>query len=307
LGQNAAAAILRWGTEAQRERFLLPISHQKEYWVQLFSEPGAGSDLAGLATRAVRDGDQWIVNGQKVWSSYGHIADYGLLVARTDPDVPKHQGLTVFLLNMRQPGVTVRPLRHITGEAHFNEVFFDNAVIPDTERLGELGQGWSMVSSLLAFERGGGGGGATSGDVGRNVVGLQKHYGHIADPQMRQRLAEAYCRERIGGWIRMRIDANRKAGLPPGHEKSIQKLFHSEHMQDLQNLSIDLEGLRGIAREPGDKWAESAVYAFLFSRSLTIAGGTSEIQRNIIGEKVLGLPREPAVDRDIPWRETRRS
>jgi alkylation response protein AidB-like acyl-CoA dehydrogenase len=310
LGLNVSHALLRWGTEEQKDRFLPPILKQREIWVQLFSEPGAGSDLAGLSTRAVRDGDVWVVNGQKVWSSHAHRAHWGFLLARTDPDVPKHQGLSVFFLDMRTPGITIRPLKQMTGEAFFNEVFFDNVVVPDAMRFGELGQGWQIASNLLSFERGAGAGGGSAPPgmaVGRSVEALMRHYGHVSDPVLRQRLALAYTRDRIIHWTRMRIEAQRQAGRPPGHEASILKLYGSQSAQELQNLSLDLEGLNGLAHDPEDRWAVSSLYGFLRIRSATIAGGTSELQRNILGERVLGLPREPAVDRDIPWRDIRRS
>jgi alkylation response protein AidB-like acyl-CoA dehydrogenase len=310
LGINVSQALLRWGTDAQRRRYLPPIAHQREIWVQLFSEPGAGSDLAGLSTRAVRDGDQWVVNGQKVWSSWAHKAHFGLLLARTDPDVPKHQGLSVFLLDMATPGVTVRPLRQMTGEAFFNEVFFDDVVCSDEQRLGGLGDGWRMASSLLTYERGagvGGGASAPSMHVGRTVDALVRHYAPISDATLRHRLAVAYTRDQIEHWTRMRIEAQRRAGRTPGQEYSILKLFHSETVQALQTLSLDLEGLYGVAHVSDDRWAATTQYGFLRARSQTIAGGTSEIQRNILGEKVLGLPREPAVDRDVPWSQVLRS
>jgi alkylation response protein AidB-like acyl-CoA dehydrogenase len=310
LGINVSQALLRWGTDAQRARYLPPIARQREIWVQLFSEPGAGSDLAGLSTRAVRDGDVWAVNGQKVWSSWAHKAQMGLLLARTDPDVPKHQGLTLFLLDMSTPGITVRPLRQMTGEAFFNEVFFDDVACPDGQRLGGLGEGWRLASSLLTFERGagvGGGASAPSMHVGRTVEALLRHYPHVADPVLRQRLATAYTRDKIEHWTRMRIEAGRRAGRPPGNEYSVLKLFHSETVQALQTLSLDLEGLNGTAHAPDDRWASTTQYGFLRARSQTIAGGTSEIQRNILGEKVLGLPKEPAVDRDVPWSQVLRS
>jgi len=310
LGINVSQALLRWGTDAQRRRYLPPIAHQREIWVQLFSEPGAGSDLAGLSTRAVRDGDQWVVNGQKVWSSWAHKAHFGLLLARTDPDVPKHQGLSVFLLDMSTPGVTVRPLRQMTGEAFFNEVFFDDVVCPDEQRLGALGDGWRMASSLLTYERGagvGGGASAPSMHVGRTIDALVRHYAPIADSTLRHRVAVAYTRDKIEHWTRMRIEAQRRAGRTPGQEYSILKLFHSETVQALQTLSLDLEGLNAVAHGSDDRWAATTQYGFLRARSQTIAGGTSEIQRNILGEKVLGLPREPAVDRDVPWSQVLRS
>ncbi len=310
LGVNVAQALLTWGTDEQRGRFLEPIAKQREIWVQLFSEPGAGSDLAGLSTRAVRDGDQWIVNGQKVWSSHAHRAHWGFLLARTDIEVPKHQGLSVFLIPMHQPGITVRPLRQMTGEAFFNEVFFDDAVCAADMQVGELGQGWSIASALLTFERGSGAGGGSAHPgtaVGRSVEALRRHYGHISDPCLRQRLATAYSRDKITQWTRLRIEAGRRAGRRPGPEASILKLFNSESAQALQNLSIDLEGLNALAHQPDDRWATSSLYAFLRIRSATIAGGSSEMQRNILGERALGLPREPAVDRDIPWKDVRRS
>jgi alkylation response protein AidB-like acyl-CoA dehydrogenase len=310
LGINVSQALLRWGTDAQRRRFLPPIATQREIWVQLFSEPGAGSDLAGLSTRAVRDGDQWIVNGQKVWSSWAHKAHHGFLLARTDPDVPKHQGLSVFLLDMSTPGITIRPLRQMTGEAFFNEVFFDGVVCPDEMRMGELGQGWRMASSLLTYERGagvGGGSAAPSMHVGRSVDALIRHYGPVHQPMLRERLVVAYTRDKIAHWTRMRIEAQRHAGRPPGQESSILKLFASDSSQALQTLSLDLEGLNGVAHGDDDRWAETSQYGFLRVRSATIAGGTSEIQRNILGEKVLGLPKEPAADRNIPWSQVLRS
>ncbi len=308
LGKNVAHALLRWGSEEQRQRFLEPILKQREIWVQLFSEPGAGSDLAGLSTRAVHDGDTWVVNGQKVWSSFAEEAQWGFLLARTDPDVPKHQGLSVFLVDMRTPGVTVRPLRQMTGEAFFNEVFLDDVVIPDAMRLGPLGDGWKIASSLLSFERSAGvGSGAAGSTVGRTAEALIRRYSPVADPILRQRLARAYSSEQIIRWTRLRIESQRKAGRAPGHEASILKLYGTRNAQTLQNLSLDLEGMRAIGREADDEWAASTVYGFLRIRSATISGGTSEVQRNIIGEKVLGLPREPAVDRDVPWRDIRRS
>ncbi len=310
LGMNVAQALLHWGTEAQRARFLEPIAKQQEIWVQLFSEPGAGSDLAGLSTRAVRDGDQWLVNGQKVWSSHAHRAQWGFLLARTNIEVPKHQGLSIFFIRMDQPGVTVRPLRQITGEAFFNEVFFDDAECEDEMRMGELGQGWAIASALLTYERGAGAGGGSAHPgmaVGRSVEALRRHYGRVSDPALRQRLVTAYSRDRITAWTRMRIEAQRRAGRAAGPEASILKLYNSESAQALQNLSLDMEGLNGLAHAPDDKWAAASVYSFLRIRSATIAGGSSELQRNILGERALGLPREPAVDRDLPWKDIRRS
>lgn len=310
LGNNVAHALLRWGTDELKRRFLPGILDQTEIWVQLFSEPGAGSDLAGLSTLAVRDGDVWVVNGQKVWSSHAHRAHFGFLLCRTDPDVPKRQGLSVFLLDMKTPGITVRPLTQITGEAFFNEVFFDDVVCPDAMRLGSLGQGWQFASQLLTFERGAGVGGGSAppgAEVGRSVDALVRHYGPPDDPILTNRLATAYMRQKIMVWSRQRLEENRKAGRASGHEASILKLFNSESAQALQDLSLDLGGLGAAAYEPGDRWATASAYAYLRVRSQTIAGGTSEIQRTILGERVLGLPREPSADHEVPWRQIRRS
>ncbi len=310
LGINVAQALLQWGTEAQRLRYLPEIAHQRETWVQLFSEPGAGSDLAGLATRAVRDGDTWIITGQKVWSSHAERSQWGILLARTDPDVAKHRGISVFLLDMAQPGIEVRPLRQLTGESFFNEVFLDEAQCPDHQRLGELGEGWSIASQLLTFERGAGGNSGSSKPgmgIGRSVEALCTHYAPVGDPILRSRLAQAFILDRVGQWTRLRADAERKAGRDAARPSVILKLLRTEASQALQTLSLDLEGMNGVAPGPSDRWAATSAYGFLRTRSATISGGSSEIQRNIIGEKVLGLPREPAVDLDVPWRNVRRS
>jgi len=310
LGNNVSQALLRWGTEEQRLRFLPGIAHQREIWVQLFSEPGAGSDLAGLSTRAVRDGDIWVVNGQKVWSSWAHDANFGILLARTDTELPKHQGISIFIVDMSTPGVTVRPLRQMTGEAFFNEVFLDDVVVLDSLRIGELGDGWRIASGLLTYERSaviGGGSAAPSMGVGRTIDALIRHYAPVHDPILRQRIAYMYSRDRIAGWIRRRQEAQRRAGRPSGYESSTLKLFHSQSNQALQTLSLDLEGMNGIAFASDDGWSATTAYGFLRVRSATIAGGTSEIQRNIIGEKVLGLPKEPSTDSKIPWSQVPRS
>ena len=303
---HAGAAIIEWGTDEQKARFLRPIARHEEVWCQLFSEPGAGSDVAGLSTRAVRDGDTWIVNGQKVWTSLGHIAAFGLLLARTDPDVPKHRGITAFILPMRQPGVTVRPLHHLTGDAEFNEVFLDDARIDDSLRLGEIDDGWRVAVSVLNGERqrlSGAGASLPGTMTGRSVEALIKRHAPVADAVFRQRLAQAYIDERVLALTNQRAAARRKAGSG-GAEGSVTKLFHSQHIQRMQILACDLEGPAIQAWEEGDRYRKNTVWAFLWSRSRTIAGGTSEVQRNILGERVLGLPKEPSVDRDIPWSET---
>ena len=306
----AGPAILRWGTDEQKHRFVPAIARYEDIWCQLFSEPGAGSDLAGLATRAERDGDAWSVRGQKVWTSLGDIARYGLLLARTDPHVPKHKGITAFVIPMAHPGVTVRPLRQITGDAEFCEVFFDDARIDDSMRLGPVNEGWRVAISVLMNERQsiGGTDGALPGTVtGRSVMALIERHAPVVDPALRQRLAQAYIEDRLVTLTRQRAAARRRAGQAPGPEASISKLFFSEHTQRLQNLAVDLEGTAGQAWPDGDRWLQNTVWSFLRVRSKTIAGGTSEVQRNILGERVLGLPKEPELDRAVAWSEVRRS
>jgi alkylation response protein AidB-like acyl-CoA dehydrogenase len=306
----AGPAILKWGSEEHKQRFLRPIARHQEIWCQLFSEPGSGSDLAGLATRAARDGDQWQINGQKVWTSLGDLAAFGILLARTDPSVPKHEGITAFLMPMHEPGVTVRPLVQITGDSEFSEVWFDDARVDDSMRIGEVGEGWRVAVSVLSNERQAvaGSGAALPGTVtGRSVAGLIKRHAPIADPSLRQRMVQAYIEDKLVSYTNQRAAARRRAGQPPGPEASITKLFFSEHTQRLQNLALDLEGPSCQAWPDGDRWLQNTAWSFLRVRSKTIAGGTSEIQRNILGERVLGLPKEPELDRTIPWAEVRRS
>jgi alkylation response protein AidB-like acyl-CoA dehydrogenase len=306
----AGPAILRWGTDEQKARFLRPIARHEEIWCQLFSEPGAGSDLASLSTRAVRDGDSWVVDGQKVWTSMGDIASFGLLLARTDPDVPKHRGITAFLMPMHQPGVTVRPLKQMTGDAEFCEVFFDDARVDEAMMLGDEGEGWRVAVSVLLGERQAvsGSGAALPGTVtGRSIPALIRRHAPITDPVLRQRMVQAFIEDKLTSLTNQRAAARRRAGQPPGPEGSITKLFFSEHTKRLSELVIDLEGPAAQAWTDGDRWPTGNNWAFLRGQSKTIGGGTSEIQRNILGERVLGLPKEQEVDRDVPWSEVRRT
>jgi alkylation response protein AidB-like acyl-CoA dehydrogenase len=298
-------AILQWGDDAMKERYLRPIARHQEIWCQLFSEPGAGSDLAGLSTRAVRDGDQWIVNGQKVWTSLGDRAAFGILLARTDPDVPKHKGISVFLIPMHQPGMTIRPLRQITGDAEFSEVFLDGAIAEDALRLGDVNDGWRVTLSILMHERSAMAGPSSS--IGRSVTALIRRHAPVADASLRKRLIDLYMEDRLIALTNQRAAARRRAGHPPGPEGSTAKLFSSEHVQRLQTLAVDLEGPSGQAWDDDDRWLRNTAWSLLRVRSRTIAGGSSEIQRNILGERVLGLPKEPDVDRAIPWSQVRRS
>ena len=328
LGLNLCApALFAHGSEEQRLRFLPPIVRNQERWCQLFSEPGAGSDLASLATRAERDGDEWIVNGQKVWTTWAHQSEYAVLLARTDASLPKRRGITYFLLHLDQPGVDVRPLRHITGEADFNEVFLDGARIPDSQRVGDVGDGWRVANATLSSERQMVAG-AGSGGVDRiGGSGVEYSIELIAarrlggDPIVRQRVAGLLSEERIRGWTNERARAGRASGRAPGPESSIGKVQSGEVNQRLQLLATDLLGADAsawvadegigieVARDAAsyDASLPHEVRGMLRSRANTIEGGTSEVNRNIVGERVLGLPREPDPWKDAPWGEVPRS
>jgi alkylation response protein AidB-like acyl-CoA dehydrogenase len=323
LGLNLAApALFEHGTHEQRLRYLPPIVSNQEVWCQLFSEPGAGSDLASLATRAERDGDQWRVTGQKVWTTWAHLADFGVLLARTDPDLPKRKGITYFLIDMHQPGVEVRPLRHIGGEVDFNEVFLDGAVVPDTQRVGEVGQGWKIARATLSGERqmvsGSGSGGVDriGGSGTRRLVRLARErsarglpYGWD-DRDTRHRLVRLWCEEQIRQWTNDRVRSGLKAGLPPGPESSIGKVHGSELNQRVQEAAARMLGPAATAWEGDpDDYAGSMppeVRGMLRSRANTIEGGTSEVNKNILAERVLGLPKEPDPWEGRPWREVPR-
>ena len=326
---NAAAAIIAYGTEEQKRRFLPPIVRNEEVWCQLFSEPGAGSDIASLACKAERDGDEWLVSGQKVWTTWGFAAHYGVLIARTDPDVPKRKGITYFLVDMHQPGVDVRELRHITGEVDFCEVFLDGARVPDFNRLGDVGDGWRVANATLSGERqmvaGAGSGGVDrigGSGVSRLIrlareISAQGREGGWDDPKVRNDLMKLYSEERIRSYTNQRVRAMLKSGRPPGPESSIGKVHGASLNMRVQLMATDLLGAHATAWESehaGEAgpvaYAESLPYevqGMLRSRANSIEGGTTEVNKNILGERVLGLPREPDPYRDAAWKDTPRS
>ncbi|HEY8218144.1 MAG TPA: acyl-CoA dehydrogenase family protein [Acidimicrobiia bacterium] len=294
--------ILTHGTEEQKLRHIPALLKGEAVWCQLFSEPGAGSDLAGLTTRAVRDGEEWVVDGQKVWNSFAHVADWGILLARTDWDVPKHRGITYFLVDMTTPGVEARPLRQITGVAHFNETFLDGVRIPADCVLGEVNGGWGVAQTTLMAERmliGGGG----MGLGWRDYLALAKHHGRTDDPLVRQRLAELYTRFEILKWLGERARAAAKSGNPTGPESSVAKLAISDHVAKNGDLVLALEGAHGML------YAEDAFehgfwqQMFLGQWGIRIGGGTEQVQRNILGERVLGLPPEARPDKTDVFRD----
>jgi alkylation response protein AidB-like acyl-CoA dehydrogenase len=295
----AGPTMLAWGTEEQQLRFLPAMLRGDEIWCQLFSEPGAGSDLAGLRTRAERDGDEWIVNGQKVWTSGAHHSDWGLLLARTEVDVPKHRGITAFLLDMRTPGIDVRPLRQITGVAHFNEVFFTDVRIPDDCRLGPTNEGWRVANTMLANERALIGGGGRLG--WRDLAQLAQRTGAAHDPVLRQQLAQAYTRLQVIKWLGWRARSRKDGGLGP--EASVLKLAASRRQELDGSLVVAMQGADGMLY---DRDAVNNGYwqqMFLSQWSSRLGGGTEQIQRNVIGDRVLGLPADVRVDKELPFRD----
>ncbi len=310
----AGPTIVTDGDDAIKQRLLRRAFTGEDAWCQLFSEPGAGSDLAGLATRAVRDGDEWVISGQKVWNTLAHIADRGMLVTRTDPEAPKHKGLTYFALDMHAPGVEVRPLRQITGEAEFNEVYMTEVRVPDADRIGDVGEGWRVSMTTLMNERTsiGGGGGAPPRGSGAIAEAVRIWTDEVADkhPATRDRLVQLWIEAEALRLTNIRAGQNRKAGNP-GPEGSIAKLKFAEVNMAIYELCVDLLGADGLVGYDYEmRRAESLGLTgppgtsrkmFLRARANSIEGGTSEIQRNILGERVLGLPGEPRVDKDVPW------
>jgi alkylation response protein AidB-like acyl-CoA dehydrogenase len=316
----AAPTIAVHGTDAQRSRYLRPMFTTEELWCQLFSEPGAGSDLAGLATRAVQEGDTWVVNGQKVWTSLAHHAQLAMLVARTDPDVPKHRGLTYFIVDMTAPGVEVRPLRQMTGEAEFNEVYLTDVHLSDEARVGEPGSGWRVAMTTLANER-----------QTWSVPDLPREGGPIGqavkvwreagwdDPVRRDELLQLWVRAEVYRLNSIR-GAQGAADGTPGPEGSIGKMVSAELYKEITSFTVELLGADGLLYSGYDEaparrlsaddspWANpDAQRAFLRSRANSIEAGSTEINKNIVAERVLGLPGDIKVDRDRPWRELKRS
>jgi alkylation response protein AidB-like acyl-CoA dehydrogenase len=309
----AGPTLIEHGAPEQKERYLRKILTGEEIWCQLFSEPGSGSDLASLGTRAVRDGDEWVVNGQKVWTSIAQLSQFGMLVARTDPDKPKHEGLTYFICDMRTPGVEIRPLVQLTGSAEFNEVYFTDVRIPDANRVGDVGDGWRVSRTTLMNER------VTLSGVSLDNVaftgGVRRDPWETfldaipdrSDLMTRQAIAQFYIEQQVKEITSFRAAAKRQRGDQPGPEGSISKVFNAEFNQRRSSWLVNQRGASGIAWEPDDGEAQAKAHAFLRARANTIEGGTSEILRNMIGERVLGLPREPEPDKDLAWKDSLRS
>ena len=292
----AAPTLMAWGTDEQKQRFLNPIRRGEMVFAQLFSEPNAGSDLAGLQTRAVQDGDEFVVNGQKVWNSYAHLADWGILLARTDSDVPKHQGLTYFFVEMDTEGLDPRPLRQMTGGAEFNETFFDDVRIPAENVIGGVNNGWAVAQTTLNSERAAVGAQSSAVDV-KSLMDLARRQDQAGDPAVRQALASAWIRSEVLRYLGMRVYTALSQGTEIGPEASIMKILTGDHIRDTSQAAMELLGPEGMLSD--DSWVSLMVSHFAHK----IGGGTPEIQRNVIGERILGLPREPRADKGIPFRE----
>jgi alkylation response protein AidB-like acyl-CoA dehydrogenase len=309
--------IAAHGTPEQQQRFLRPAFTAEEIWCQLFSEPGAGSDVASASTRAVRDGDLWVVDGQKVWTSLGHLAAFGLLLARTDPDVPKHKGMTCFLVDMHAPGIEVRPLRQLTGDTEFNEVYFDGVRVDDSMRVGGIGDGWRVAVTTLMNERVAIGGMTPPSGTGP-IADALACWADNPDRQngvRRDQLLALWVDSEVIRLTNLRAAAMRHVG-GPGPEGSIIKLAQCQFLQRCYNFCVDILGPAGALFESGYEprppeeamlWITDTTRSFLRARASTIEGGTSEIMRNILGERVLGLPGDVRVDRDVAWRDVPRS
>ncbi len=306
----AGPTIVYGGNEAQKERYLFPLLSGEEIWCQLFSEPGAGSDLANLSTRAVRDGDDYVINGQKVWTSLAHFSQLGILLARTDPDAPKHLGVSYFICPMDAPGIEIRPIKEMTGVSMFNEVFFDDVRIPAANLVGEEGRGWEFAKVTLANERvslSGEGALWGRGPTANDLVDLVRAQGGVDDANLRQKLAEIYIEGELLGIVRMRTLMTKLRGEQPGPEASVRKAISDEHGQHIMDLAKELAGTAGLLAEVGPLGADPGEwgYGFLYARALTVGGGTSEVQRNIIAERVLGLPHDVDVEAGKTWAAAR--
>ncbi len=298
--------LLAHGTDEQKARHLPAMLRGDEVWCQLFSEPEAGSDLANLATRAVLDGDEWVVSGQKVWTSTAERAEWGILLARTDLDAPKHRGITYLLVDMASPGIEIRPLRQMTGDAHFSEVFLDEVRVPSGNVVGAVGEGWKVAQTTLASERTAIAGGSGGADP-PGLAALARAFGRADDPLVRQAVVEAHLQGELLRFLRLRAQTALSKGTRPGAETSVMKLVYARFMQHMTTAAIHVQGptgmLAGAELPAGGVWTTK----FLHAPSLRIAGGSDQVQANIIGERVLGLPSEARLDKDIPFRHLGRA
>ncbi|MCU1394996.1 MAG: acyl-CoA dehydrogenase [Ilumatobacteraceae bacterium] len=295
----AGPTLMAHGTAAQKERFIGPMLRGDELWCQLFSEPGAGSDLAALSTKAVRDGDEFVVNGQKVWTSSAHYCDWGILLTRTDIDVPKHQGITYFLVDMRSPGIEIRPLRQITGIAHFNEVFLTDVRIPAENMVGELNRGWGVTMTTLTSERTliGGNASITAADV----IKIVRRSGREDDPVVRNAAAAIITQMEILKYMGLRVQTSISQGTAAGSVSSVLKLGYTKLQTEFNDFAMSLAGASGMLDADDDPATHRRAQQFLNQWSSKIGGGTDQVQRNIVGERILGLPGDVRADKNVPF------
>lgn len=308
--------VVEWGSEEQKKRYLRPLFTGEEVWCQLFSEPGSGSDFAGLSSKGVKDGDEWIVNGQKVWTTLAHLSRWGLLVVRTDPEQVKHQGLTAFVVDMKAPTVEVRPLRQMTGEAEFNEVYFTDTRIPAKEMLGNPGDGWRVSLTTLMNERVSIGGSIPqrgSGTIAHAVKAWNGLPADRRDPSTKDELMKLWVRAELLRLTNIRANQNRKMGSP-GPEGSIGKMESANLNKDIYSFTMNVLGAEGMLygsyemiRPESAMGFDSLQKAFLRSRANSIEGGTTEVMKNILGERILGLPGDVRVDREVAWSKVPRN
>jgi alkylation response protein AidB-like acyl-CoA dehydrogenase len=293
-----------YGTHEQKTEFLADNIAGRTMWCQMFSEPSSGSDVASLQTKAELDGDQWVINGQKVWTTLAHVSDYGLLVARTDPEQPKHAGISMFIIDMKAPGVEIRPIHQIDGGTHFNEVFFTDVHIPKDWLVGDYNAGWKMATAMLMYERvaiGSAGAGKIDHPIYGTLLAAAKASGKLGDPVVRDEMMKIYAMETTKSLIAMRTRAEMKSGKTPGPGGSLGKLYGAIIARKMREVALEIAGPGSVAWAPGD--SDELQRVVLNSFSSNIAGGTDEIQRNIIGDRVLGLPREPSVDKGVPFKD----
>ena len=294
--------VLAFGSDEHKQRYVQKALMGEEIWCQLFSEPSAGSDVAGLKTRAVKDGDEWVINGQKVWTSGAHYSDYGILLTRTDPTVPKHKGLTMFIVNMKDPGVEARPIHQASGGREFNEVYFTDVRIPDSDRLGEVGEGWKVAIVTLMNERLAVGG--SPGPDWSEIMDYAKGAGTMTDQAFREKLADWYVAAQGYKLTKLRTQTALSKGETPGPENSIGKIITANQLQDICSSAIDMQDHYGILTDE-EKVEMDGLFqsSFMWAPGLRIAGGTDEILKNIIAERVLGLPQDVRVDKTVPFDE----
>lgn len=294
--------VIAFGSDEHKQRYVQKALKGEEIWCQLFSEPAAGSDVAGLKTKAVKDGDEWVINGQKVWTSGAHYSDYGILLVRTDPNVPKHKGLTMFIVDMKQPGVDVRPIHQASGGSEFNEVYFTDVRIPDSDRLGEPGMGWKVALVTLMNERLAVGG--SPGPDWKEIMDYARSAGTLSNQAFRDKLADWYVAAQGYKLTKFRTQTALSRGETPGPENSIGKIINANHLQDICNSAIEMQDHYGLITDK-DEAPSDAIFqeSFMWAPGLRIAGGTDEILKNIIAERVLGLPQDVRVDKDKTFAE----